>query len=162
MHSTLHIVIAARAALHRIMRNVRSALCIQAILLSIALIAISPGCRSTPKTPEAPRLPSVSGNISLDGADSVPETAILAVRLVDLGRSDTSRIVVEQLVSKPGAFPQKFRLYYNQPSIDYDRDYGIEALVTENGRPLWRQSQPAPVLTKGRAQVVELVLQRAR
>jgi uncharacterized lipoprotein YbaY len=126
------------------------------------LIARSAGCRSTPRAPEAPRLPSINGNISLDGASSVPDTAILAVRLVDLGRSDTSRVVVEQLVSKPGAFPQKFRLYYNQPSIDLDRDYGIEALVTENGRPVWRQAQPAPVLTKGRPQVVELVLQRAR
>ena len=120
------------------------------------------GCRSTPRTPEAPRLPSISGNITLDGADSVPDTAILAVRLVDLARNDSSRIIVEQLASKPGAFPQKFRLYYNQPSIDYDRDYGIEAIVTENGRPIWRQSQPAPVLTKNRPQVVELVLQRAR
>jgi uncharacterized lipoprotein YbaY len=140
----------------------RPASCIAAAFLSIALIAMSAGCRSTPKPPEAPRLPSINGNISLDGAGSVPDTVILAVRLVDLGRSDTSRVVVEQLVSKPGAFPQKFRLYYNQPSIDYDRDYGVEALVTENGRPIWRQAQPAPVLTKGRPQVVELVLQRAR
>ncbi|HUG12693.1 MAG TPA: YbaY family lipoprotein [Opitutaceae bacterium] len=140
----------------------RPALCIQVAFLSIALIAMSSGCRSTPKAPEAPRLPSINGNITLDGANSVPDTAILAVRLVDLGRSETSRVVVEQLVSKPGAFPQKFRLYYNQPSIDLDRDYGIEALVTENGRPIWRQAQPAPVLTKGRAQVVELLLQRAQ
>ena len=140
----------------------RSAPCIQAALLSFALIAIAAGCRSTPRPPEAPRLPSISGNISLDGAGTVPDTAVLAVRLVDLARDDSSRIVVEQVVSRPGAFPQKFRIFYNQSSIDPARDYGIEALVTESGRSMWTQSQPAPVLTKGRPQVVDLVLQRAR
>lgn len=120
------------------------------------------GCRSTPRTPEAPRLPSVSGSVSLESGGTVPDSAILSVRLVDLGRSDTTRIVVEQLVSRPGEFPFKFRIYYNQSSIDLTRDYGIEALVTENGRATWRQPQPAPVLTKGRPQVVDLVLQRAR
>lgn len=140
----------------------RPGLCIHAAVLSLALIAMPAGCRTTPQAPETPRLPSVSGSVSLENGGTVPESAILAVRLVDLGRTDEARIVVEQLVSKPRAFPFRFRIYYEQSSIDLARDYGIEALVTENGRATWRQSQPAPVLTKGRPQVVDLVLQRAR
>jgi len=140
----------------------RTAPCIQIALLSVAMIAMAAGCRSSSKTPEAPRLPSINGTISLGVTTSVPETAVLAVRLVDLGRSDSARVVVEQIVSKPGQFPFKFRIYYNTSSIDFSRDYGIEALVTESGRPVWIPSQPAPVLTKGRPQVVDLMLQRAR
>lgn len=140
----------------------RTTPCIQIALLSVAMIAMAAGCRSTPKTPEAPRLPSISGTISLGEATSVPETAILAVRLVDLERNDAARVVVEQLVSRPGRFPFRFRIYYNTSTIDFSHDYGIEALVTESGRPVWVPSQPAPVLTKGRPQVVDLQLQRAR
>lgn len=131
-------------------------------LLSAALIVMAAGCRSASNTPEAPRLPSISGTISLGDTTSVPETAVLAVRLVDLGRDDAARVVVEQLVSKPGEFPFRFRIFYNTSSIDFARDYGIEAIVTQSGRPLWIPSQPAPVLTKGRPQVVDLLLQRAR
>jgi uncharacterized lipoprotein YbaY len=92
----------------------------------------------------------------------VPETAVLAVRLVDLARQDTGRVVVEQLVSKPGTFPFRFRLFYNQSTLDFSRDYGIEVLVTENGRVVWKQLHPTPVLTKGRPEVVDIVLQRAQ
>jgi copper homeostasis protein (lipoprotein) len=139
----------------------RTASCIQIALLSVAMIAMA-GCRSSSKAPEAPRLPSISGTISLGETTSVPGTATLAVRLVDLGRNDAARIVVEQVVSQPGEFPYKFRIYYNTSSIDFSRDYGIEASVIQSGRPMWVPSQPAPVLTKGRPQVVDLLLQRAR
>lgn len=140
----------------------RTVPCIQIALFSVAMIAMAAGCRSTPTPPEAPRLPSISGTVSLGDTTSVPEPAVLAVRLVDLGRNDPSRVVVEQLVSRPGQFPYRFRVYYDTSTIDFSRDYGIEALVTANGRPLWVQASPAPVLTKGRPQVVDLQLQRAR
>lgn len=133
-----------------------------AAFLGIAIIAMTAGCRSGPAPAPAPKLPSISGTIALEGANSVGDTAILAVRLVDLGREDSSRIIVEQLASKPGAFPQHFRLYYNQATLDFSRNFGIEVVVTENGRNVWEQTQPTPVLTKGRPEVVDITLHRAR
>jgi len=130
-------------------------------LLGIAITAVTAGCHSAPVL-EPPRLPSISGTITLEGATTLPGNAVLAVRLVDLERHDASRVVIEQIVSRPDNFPYRYRLYYEQSSIDYSRDYGVEAAVTENGRPTWKQAQPNPVLTKGRPEIANIVLQRAQ
>ena len=118
------------------------------------------GCGSAPGPTEPPRLPSVTGTITLDGATSVPENAVLAVRLVDLQRTGPARVVIEQLVSSPDKFPYHYRLYYHQNSIDYSRDYGVEAVVSVFGRPTWTQADPNPVLTKDRPVVADVLLKR--
>lgn len=125
------------------------------------LAALLSGCGGSPRIEPAPRLPSVNGSITLEGGAALAPTAVLTVRLVELARADASRIVVEQIISNPGAFPYHFRLFYREAALDYAADYGIEALVSDGGRTVWVQAQPTPVLTKGRPQVVAIVLQRA-
>lgn len=80
------------------------------------------------------------------------------MRLLDLSHGDSHRVVVEQVISNPGSFPYRFRLFYRQSSIDFGSDYGIEARILSNGRPAWTQAAPTPVLTKGRPELVEIVL----
>ena len=128
-------------------------------LFCVAIAAMTAGCHSSPPVLETPHLPSISGTINLNGSTTVPENSVLAIRLVDLGKRDESRVIVEQLVSQPDKFPFRFRLYYEDRSIDYSRDYGVEAAVTQNGRAIWSQPQPNPVLTKNRPQVAEITLQ---
>lgn len=136
----------------------RSGLCVRLTLAAFIIAALFAGCGSGPAPDAAPRQPSVTGTISLKGADSVPEGAMLAIRLVDMGRTGSSRVIVEQLVSKPGTFPFRFRLFYNPASIDFARDYGIEVAVVQSGRTLWRDPGPTPVLTKRRPEVVDIAL----
>lgn len=136
-------------------------------LTAIALIAfgaVAAGCGTAPRAAPSPRLPSVSGSIMLDGAGAFTPTALLTLRLVNLARTgtDASRIVVEQLISKPGVLPYRFRLPYHESAIDFSGDYGVEASVSDGGHIVWEQMQPTPVLTKGRPEVVEIVLRRKR
>jgi len=135
--------------------------CMRLSTLAIAIATLACGCRSTPQPAPPPRLPSITGTISLKDAITVPTGAMLAIRLVDTERSGSSRVIVEQLVSRPDAFPFRFRLFYNPSSIDFARDYGVEVSVVESGRTSWRSSEPAPVLTKRRPEVVDMVLTKA-
>jgi len=143
-------------------RIVQRPLRLSAAILFTVFTALMTGCGGGQKIAPPPRLPNISGSIMLEGGGALPPTALLAVRLIDLSRQDPTRIVVEQLVSKPDAFPYRFRLYYTQSVIDYTGDYGIEVRITDAGRPVWAQAQPTPVLTKGRPEVVDIVLQRVR
>ena len=129
---------------------------------AVAAIAIAAGCGSPPGPDYDTHLPSVTGTITLDGATTVPANSELAVRLVDLSRTDTARVVVEQTISAPEEFPYHYRLYYRPNTIAYAHDYGVEAAVTVNGRAVWTQTDPNPVLTKSRPVVANIVLHQGK
>lgn len=158
MHRFFASELRARTHANRVSGIMRTVPCMPLATLAIAIAALVAGCRSTSQPAPTPGLPSITGTISLTGASSVPTGAMLVIRLVDMERSGSSRVIVEQLVSRPDTFPFRFRLFYNPSSIDFARDYGVEVSVVQSGRTLWQSTGPAPVLTKRRPEVVDIVL----
>ena len=130
-------------------------------LLLLALLAfVLASCVSTDTGP-AP-LPSVVCNLRCAGATALPYGTVLELRLVDLTRADPRpSVLAERIESNPGQPPLRFRLFYNHAAIDPSHDYGAEARILYKGRPQWIQTEPAPIITKGHPDEVDIVLQPA-
>lgn len=124
-------------------------------ILALLLMA---GCASTPAPRLEPR-PSLNGTILGAGITGWPAGTVLELRLVDFTRANEPAVVIaEQALSDPDPLPIRFRLPYNPATIDAQRDYGLECRVVVRGRPRWISPQMIPVLTRGRARVVEINL----
>lgn len=123
------------------------------------VVLLLAGCASAPPPRVAPR-PSLNGTIAVPGLTAWPDGAVLELRLVDFTQADRPAVLVtEQSFSNPGIFPLRFRLPYDPATIDARRDYGLECRVSLRGRPRWATPQIVPVLTRGRAVVLEISLQ---
>lgn len=127
----------------------------------LALLMMLAGCTSPPPPRVEPR-PSLNGTVVGPTLTAWPAGAVLELRLVDFTRSDQSPVLIaEQSLSEPGPLPLRFRLPYDPRAIDAQRDYGLECRVMVRGRAVWAAPDLIPVLTRGRARVVEVTLQPA-
>lgn len=127
-------------------------------LLALALSLV--GCVTT-ETGPAP-LPSVVCTLRCADTTTLAYGTVLELRLVDFTRPDTRPLVLaERIDSNPGQLPLRYRLFYNASAINPAHDYGVEARILFEGRPLWVQPEPLPVITKDHSYDVEVVLQPA-
>jgi putative lipoprotein len=132
--------------------------------LLFALLAFAlglAGCVTT-ETGPAP-VPSVVCTLRCAETTALAYGTVLELRLVDFTRPDTGPLVLaERIDSNPGQLPLRYRLFYNASAINPAHDYGVEARILFEGRPLWIQPEPLPVITKDHPYDVEVVLQPAR
>ncbi len=127
-------------------------------LLAFALGLV--GCVTT-ETGPAP-LPSVVCTLRCADTTTLAYGTVLELRLVDFTRPDTRPLVLaERIDSNPGQLPLRYRLFYNASAINPAHDYGVEARILFEGRPLWVQPEPLPVITKDHPYEVEVMLQPA-
>ena len=159
-------------------------LTISAVLASLLLAAVAccsepesepaaPAARELPTAPEAPsatpELPadapasqpgSVSGSVNYQGGVAPGLDAVATVKLQDTSRMDAPAVTLgEQVIQSPGRGPLDFTIEYDPELIDERFTYSVRAEVRERGKLLYTTTIHYPVITRGNATQVELVLE---
>lgn len=116
------------------------------------------GCNHADKQ-KRPTGPGVGGTVIYITNVSLPSTASIEVRLVELNRDGrVDRVVTSETFPRPASMPLEFWLPYQPGLISQRLAYGLDATITDNGRVLFTSRYPVPVLTKGNPKQVEVVV----
>jgi uncharacterized lipoprotein YbaY len=102
----------------------------------------------------------ISGTVTYRQRSSLPATAVLIVKLVDVSRQDvSSTIISEQRIETSGKqLPFSFDLVYDRSKIQERNRYAIQAEIRDGERLLYITDTSNPVLTQGNPRVVDVVV----
>jgi uncharacterized lipoprotein YbaY len=102
----------------------------------------------------------ISGTVTYRQRSSLPATAVLIVKLVDVSRQDvSSTIISEQRIETSGKqLPFSFDLVYDRSKIQERNRYAIQAEIRDGDRLLYITDTSNPVLTQGNPRVVDVVV----
>lgn len=102
----------------------------------------------------------VSGTVTYRQRSTLPATAVLIVKLVDVSRQDvSSTIISEQRIETSGKqLPFSFDLVYDRSKIQERNRYAIQAEIRDGDRLLYITDTSNPVLTQGNPRVVDVVV----
>ena len=103
---------------------------------------------------------AISGTVTYRQRSSLPATAVLIVKLVDVSRQDvSSTIISEQRIETAGKqLPFSFDLVYDRSKIQERNRYAIQAEIRDGDRLLYITDTSNPVLTEGNPRVVDVVV----
>ena len=114
---------------------------ISAIILTAALVLTLAACGDRN---------AVTGTITFDGDQAIPEGAVLMVQLRDVSLQDAAApLVASQTIDDPGRFPVDFDVPYEPGDIDQRAIYGLQVRVTLNDRLIYINDTAFDVLTRG-------------
>ena len=89
-----------------------------------------------------------------------PDT-VAEVLLLEVSRADApSRTIAEETINDISASPIPFVLEYDSARIDERMSYAVRATIRRNGRLLFTSDTHYPVITRGAANTVDLMLKR--
>jgi putative lipoprotein len=90
----------------------------------------------------------------------LPSGALLTVRLVDISRADAAATILgEQIMQVDGRQPPfGFAIPYDPTGIDERHTYSVQARIEVDGKLRFISDQFYPVITRGAARQVDLVL----
>lgn len=102
----------------------------------------------------------VSGTVTYRTRNSLPATAVLTVRLVDVSRADaSSTIIAEQRIDTAGKqVPIAFDMAYDRSKILDRNRYAVQAEIRDGGRLLFITDTSYPVITQGNPRNVTITL----
>ena len=93
---------------------------------------------------------AVTGTITFDGDQTIPDGAVLTVQLRDMSYQDASAILIaSQTIENPGRFPIDFSVPYEPDEIDSRATYGLQVRVTSDDRLIFINDTAFDVLTRG-------------
>lgn len=93
---------------------------------------------------------SVTGTITFDGDQTIPEGAVMTVQLRDVSYQDAAApLIASQTIDDPGRFPVDFAVPYEPGDIDPRAVYGLQVSVTLNDRLIFINDTAFDVLTRG-------------
>jgi len=105
-----------------------------AFLMFAALGLLVTGCAHDEGALRALR-PTMTGTVNYKARLTLPPTAVLTVRLLDLTKADAPAVVLaERSISNPGNPPIAFALPYPFGGITTSRRYVIDARIEVEGR----------------------------
>ena len=114
---------------------------ISAIILIIALAVAPAACGERN---------AVTGTITFDGEQAIPEGAVMEVQLRDVSYQDAAApLIASQTIEAPGRFPVDFAVSYEPDDIDQRAIYGLQVKVTIHDRLLYINDTAFDVLTRG-------------
>lgn len=98
----------------------------------------------------AQRHNTVTGTITFQGDQSIPDGAVLTVELRDVSYQDAaSTLIASQTIRNPERFPIGFTVRYQPNDIDPRATYGLNIRVTLNDRLIYINDTAFDVLTRG-------------
>ena len=113
---------------------------ISAIILTAALVLTLAACGDRN---------AVTGTITFDGDQAIPEGAVLMVQLRDVSLQDAAApLVASQTIDDPGRFPVDFAVPYEPGDIDQRATYGLQVRVTLHDRLIFINDTAFDVLTR--------------
>ncbi|MFI5356261.1 MAG: YbaY family lipoprotein [Opitutales bacterium] len=119
------------------------------------------GC-TTELGPIGDQQPTMTGSVVCKGKVTLPPTAVLTVRLLEVTRADAPAVVLaDRSYSSPGDPPIAFALPYPVGGIDPARSYRIEARIEVTGRLRYYSMQPHVVTSQNAAQPHEVWVEPA-
>ena len=93
---------------------------------------------------------AVTGTITFDGDQTIPEGAVMEVELRDVSYLDApAPLIASQTIEDPGRFPVDFSVPYEPDDIDPRAVYGLQVRVTLHDRLLYINDTAFDVLTRG-------------
>ncbi len=93
---------------------------------------------------------AVTGTITFDGDQAIPDGAVLEVQLRDVSYLDApAPLIASQTIEDPGRFPVDFAVSYEPDDIDPRAVYGLQVRVTLNDRLIYINDTAFDVLTRG-------------
>ena len=93
---------------------------------------------------------AVTGTITFDGDQAIPDGAVMEVQLRDVSYLDAAApLIASQTIDGPGRFPVDFAVPYEPDDIDPRAVYGLQVSVTLNDRLIFVNDTAFDVLTRG-------------
>ena len=93
---------------------------------------------------------AVTGTVTFDGDQAIPEGAVMTVQLRDVSYLDApAPLIASQTIDDPGRFPVDFAVPYEPDDIDPRAVYGLQVRVTLHDRLLYINDTAFDVLTRG-------------
>ena len=93
---------------------------------------------------------AVTGTITFEGDQAIPEGAVMEVQLRDVSLQDVAApLIASQTIEDPGRFPVDFAVAYEPDDIDSRATYGVQVRVTLNDRLIYINDTAFDVLTRG-------------
>lgn len=114
---------------------------VSAIILTVALALALAACGDRN---------AVTGTITFDGDQTIPEGAVMEVQLRDVSYQDAAApLIASQTIEDPGRFPVDFAVPYDPDDIDPRAVYGLQVRVTLHDRLIFINDTAFDVLTRG-------------
>ena len=114
---------------------------VSAIILIAALALMTAACGDRN---------AVTGTITFDGDQTIPEGAVMTVQLRDVSYQDAAApLIASQTIDDPGRFPVDFTVPYEPDDIDPRAIYGLQVRVTLHDRLIYINDTAFDVLTRG-------------
>ncbi|HBS49204.1 MAG TPA: hypothetical protein DEA05_03510 [Rhodobacteraceae bacterium] len=104
---------------------------------------------------------TLTGSAAYRERIALPPDAELVVRLEDVSRMDAPATLLSARRIAMTGVPQPFSLAYDPALIDERMSYAVRAEIQHAGEVWFRTTQAFPVLTRGAAGHVDLILTRA-
>ena len=93
---------------------------------------------------------AVTGTITFDGDQAIPEGAVMTVQLRDVSYLDApAPLIASQTIDDPGRFPVDFAVPYEPDDIDPRAVYGLQVSVYLHDRLLYINDTAFDVITRG-------------
>ncbi len=93
---------------------------------------------------------AVTGTITFDGDQAIPDGAVMEVQLRDVSLQDApAPLIASQTIDDPGRFPVDFAVPYEPGDIDPLATYGLQVRVTLHDRLIYINDTAFDVLTRG-------------
>ena len=93
---------------------------------------------------------AVTGTITFNGAQAIPDGAVMTVQLRDVSLQDAAApLIASQTIDDPGRFPIDFAVPYEPGDIDQRATYGLQVRVTLYDRLIFINDTAFDVLTRG-------------
>ncbi|GAB3839510.1 hypothetical protein GCM10028821_42770 [Hymenobacter jeollabukensis] len=135
-----------------------------AVLLSVLLAACA---KPTARTSAAARAvaavqDSIVGTVTYRERLALPPGAVLRVQLQDVSKQGApATVVAETTVAAQGRpVPLTFALAYDTLRIDPTNTYAVQASIESEGQRLLANAAAYPVITRGNAKRVQMMLRR--
>ena len=93
---------------------------------------------------------TVTGTVTFDGDQAIPEGAVMEVELRDVSLQDAAApLIASQTIEDPGRFPVDFAVPYEPGDIDPRATYGLQVSVYLHDRLIYINDTAFDVLTRG-------------
>ncbi|GAB2964768.1 hypothetical protein GCM10027048_37770 [Hymenobacter coalescens] len=136
---------------------------------ALGLVALLPACTQPAGRGAAAETTvvvrdSVTGTVAYRERMALPPDAVLSVQLQDVSRPDVAATVVAAATvpARGRQVPLAFSLPYDTLRIDRTNTYAVQARIEAGGKVLFANDAAYPVITRGNAKQVQMLLRRVR
>ncbi|MCC3160482.1 YbaY family lipoprotein [Hymenobacter sp. 15J16-1T3B] len=137
------------------------------VLPAVLLLLLAACAKPTARTSAAARAvaavqDSITGTVTYRERLALPPGAVLNVQLQDVSRPGAPATVVAEatVLVRGGQVPLAFSLPYDTLRIDPTNTYAVQARIGAEGQPLLANAAAYPVITRGNAKRVQMMLRR--